>query len=144
MTAHEMLSENFHLILEREPKLTERLYEELFRRHPETEELFGEHSFATRRQMLSETLVGVLDVVAKESWVASNLNVLGCRHDSYEVGREMYDWWRDCLVELLADVSGEDWSDELERLWSDGIDALGAQMINARADALGAGLQASG
>lgn len=117
MTDLELITDNFETTMAREPNMTERLYKLFFARHPELRELFGDQSFPTQRQMLQETLVGVIDHLADESWLATNLKILGDKHVEYEVTPEMYVLWTDCLIDVLEDINAEDWSAQLELVW---------------------------
>ena len=118
---HELLAENLHLVTERDPDMTARFYERLFARCPHTRELFGPNSKPVREDMLTETLISTVNSLDGVPWVECNMDLLGVKHHEYEVTHEMYDWWTDCVIETLAELSDSDWSPRLEHLWRDRI-----------------------
>jgi len=61
---------------------------------------------------------------------------LGIRHLDYEVTPEMYDWWADVLLRTLRELSGGDWSAELERVWRSQLAAICALARDARLEPL--------
>ncbi len=124
MEDHEVLAKHIHLISEREPRIAERIYERLFRRHPQARKLFGPHAVAVQQDMLNETLIAVIDCLEGMAWLESHLQMLGATHVGFEVSDEMYDSWTESILEVLAEVSGSDWSPHLERLWRERMDHL--------------------
>jgi cytochrome P450/hemoglobin-like flavoprotein len=137
----EVLAEHLHLIGEREPHIAERVYERLFQGHPQLRELFGAHAAVVQQDMLNETLVGAVDTLEGMAWLESNLQLHGAMHVEFEVDDEMYGWWTEAILEVLAEVSGADWSPLLARLWRERMDHLcslmreGARQAGATSDA---------
>ncbi|MBW2360975.1 MAG: flavohemoprotein [Deltaproteobacteria bacterium] len=123
-----LLSENLELVASRDYQLAQRLYTRLFERHPELRALFGAHSSPTREEMLTETLLGAVDSLDGASWLESNLQLLGAKHTEFEVRDEMYEWWSECVLDVLEEVSGADWTSRLARLWRERLDHLCAHM----------------
>ncbi len=124
MDDHELLAANLHLIGEREPQITERLFERFFKRYPQAQELFGPHSVAIQEDMLMETLVGAVDSMDGVPWVESNMELLGVKHAKCEINDEMYDWWTKCILETLADISSTDWTPRLAEVWKQQLNHL--------------------
>ncbi len=124
MEDQEVIAEHLDLISEREPRIAERIYDRLFQRHPKVRELFGVHAAAVQQDMLNETLIGVVDSLEGMAWLESNLELLGAKHVEFDVSDEMYDSWTESIVEVLAEVSGSDWSPRLESLWRERMDHL--------------------
>lgn len=124
MEDHEVIAEHLHLISKREPRIAERIYERFFERHPQLEKLFGKFGAAVQQDMLTETLVGAVDSLEEMPWLESNLELLGAKHVEFDVSTEMYDWWANCILETLADLSGSDWTPRLERLWRERMDYI--------------------
>lgn len=112
-------------------ELTSRFYERLFSRHPEVVELFGRHSMAAQQQMLLETLTGVLEHLSDVSWLKANMEALGVKHHGYDVSFEMYDWWRVVMLDTLAQLSDNGWSDELGGAWDRQLRAICALVRDA-------------
>ena len=128
MTDLELINDHFHRLIEREPRLTERFYDRFFGKHPELRELFGVHSFPTQRQMLMETLIGVIDNLGDEVWVQTNMSLLGEKHVEYGVLPETYGVWTDTMLEVLEELSQDDWSPQLAAVWRKEIDRISAIM----------------
>ncbi len=124
MEDQKIISEHLHLISTREPKIAERIYERLFERHPQARELFGAHAEAVQQDMVNETLIAVVDSLEGNAWLESNMQLLGVKHAEFEVTDEMYDWWTDSILEVLAELSGPDWTPRLEQLWRERMDHL--------------------
>ena len=40
---------------------------------------------------------------------------------------EMYDWWIDVLIETLCELSGDAWSERLERVWRKQLEITGQE-----------------
>ena len=120
----EVIAEHLRVIGEREPRIAERVYERLFQRHPQIRELFGAHAAAVQQDMLNETLLGVVDSLDGMVLLESNLQLLGAKHVEFNVSDDMYDAWKESILEVLAAVSDSDWSPRLERLWRERMDHL--------------------
>ncbi len=114
MTVHDRRNAHF----------TERFYEILFDRRPDTRELFGAYPLAEQEEMMRETLrsLSVLMCVADDaeegaslhengkdelSWLAMNLRALGVSHAEYGVTPDMYDSYRLALIECAREVVGD-------------------------------------
>ena len=114
-----LLRDSFDLIVERAPNLTERFYDILFERHPQTRGMFQRNGRKQQEQMLTAALAGVLDHLDDVPWLSSQLGALGRRHEGYGVTREMYAWVGGALLATLEEVAGPDWSPALETAWTD-------------------------
>lgn len=125
----ELLRSSFSLVVEREPEVTRRFYEILFTRHPDLQPLFTRNDSATQQRMLAEALVAVLEHIEDESWLADKLGSLGAKHVGYGVTEPMYDQVGECLLATLADVAGDDWSDDLASAWADAYTAITSLML---------------
>jgi len=115
-------------VMEREPELTIRFYEHLFARHHEVEPLFSRNSRAQQALMLARALGAVVEHLEDASWLEQTLSVMGARHVGYGVTEAMYDWVGEALLETLAEVAGDAWSDELAAAWSEAYGAIAGLM----------------
>ncbi len=127
------LQESLHHMLEDELHLIDRIYERLFEKHPETAELFSKHSAPGRQQMVRETLMYAIDHADGAAWVHTNVQSHGRKHDTYDVEPRMYEWYMECVLEVFAEVSGENWTPETAELWREAIGYLSDLMRNASA-----------
>ena len=132
-----LLEENLELVTHRDPNATARFYDRLFARCPHLRDLFGANAAPVQEEMLTETLVSALDTLDNGVWVECNMELLGAKHREFAVTHEMYEWWTDCVIDTLAELSASDWSPVLERLWRDRIGHLCTLMRNAAVAAPG-------
>ncbi|HWB76247.1 MAG TPA: globin domain-containing protein [Nannocystaceae bacterium] len=124
----DLLRSSFALVVEREPELTRRFYEVLFRRYPQARALFGRNAARAQEQMLRDALVAVIDHLEDPTWLGETLGALGRRHVGYGVTIEMYDWVGASLIETLADVAGDAWNDALTQAWTNAYVAIASAM----------------
>ena len=120
----ELLCESLERLSSREPVLVTRFYELFFERHPEVRALFGEHGLSEREEMMRETLVSVVAYIEREPWLEINLEAMGKSHAEYGVEAPMYDWFVDCMLDALEQVSGADWRVEYDPAWRSALGFL--------------------
>ena len=124
-----LLQSSLGLVLENEQNLTLRFYEILFERYPQVKRLFGRKSQAEQAKMLQEALVSVVDRLEDGEWVSSTLEAMGHTHVDYEVTEEMYPMVGECLILALKDLSGDAWTQEMEKAWGDAYAAISGLML---------------
>ncbi len=130
-----LLRKSFDLVLEREPALTKRFYEILFSRYPQAKPMFSRNAPEKQQQMLAEALVAVVDHLEDASWLGDTLRGMGAKHVEYGVTDDMYDWVGASLLATLAEVAGDDWTDELASAWGDAYGAITSLMLEGAATA---------
>ncbi|HEV8246601.1 MAG TPA: globin domain-containing protein [Polyangiaceae bacterium] len=113
----ELLRSSFEMVVDRAPNLTQRFYEILFQRYPQTREMFPPTRREKQENMLTQALVAVMDHLEDAPWLVSTLHALGARHVGYGVTNEMYSWVGSSLLSTLREVAGDDWTPELENAW---------------------------
>ena len=116
---NELLRSSFELVVERAPNLTERFYDILFARYPQTRAMFHRNRRQDQEKMLTAALAAVIDHLDDVPWLSSQLGALGDRHKDYGITLEMYDWVGSSLLATLEEVAGKDWSPALEDAWSE-------------------------
>jgi len=125
-----MIRESFELVIERNPDFTARFYEILFERYPSVKPLFGRNSRQAQAEMLTRALVAVVDHIEDAPWLSETLGALGARHVDYGVAPEMYGFVGDALIATLAEVAGDDWTNEHTENWTAAYTAI-VQMMRA-------------
>ncbi len=125
---HELLSQNLRVVIGRDSDFSARFYSRLFNRHPQLRELFGPNSAPVQEEMLTETLISAVDDLDGLPWIEGNMRLLSEKHCEADITGEMYDWWAECVIETLAELSAPDWNPRLERLWRQQIERLCALM----------------
>jgi hemoglobin-like flavoprotein len=121
---HELLSQNLRAVIHGDTDFGARLYDRFFTRHPQLRELFGPNSAPVREEMLTETLISAVDDLEGLPWMTDNLQLLSLKHSDADVTHEMYDWWTECVIETLAELSAPNWNQRLEELWCQQIGRL--------------------
>jgi hemoglobin-like flavoprotein len=124
----ELLRESFALVVEREPEVTRRFYDVLFKNHPEAKPLFSRRSRPDQERMLRDMLVAIMDHLEDGPWLQSQLAALGQKHVGYGVRPEMYGWVGASLLETLAGVAGDAWTPELAAAWTAAYGAIAGLM----------------
>jgi|GEM_PF-937748 len=125
----DLLKEHLIELSQHEAELTDRLYERLFAKRPDAEELFGTYSRPNQQRMMSETLAAVLNMLDEEPWLEGYVHAMGSRHQfSYETPSEMYPPYAEALLEALAAISGSNWNAELARSWKAALDRVNEMM----------------
>jgi hemoglobin-like flavoprotein len=121
----ELLRAHLQDIVDREAELTALVYARFFALCPAAEELFGRYSESNKQRMMAETLIAVLNLLDRESWLDSYLRDMGSRHQfSYETPAHMYAPFSKAVVETLAELSGPGWSTPLARSWTLALDEV--------------------
>ena len=131
----EVLNESLQLVLERRPDFAPLFYEKLFSRYPESRPLFSDTNFDEQQKMLQEAIISVVDNANDAGWLKDNLTAMGRRHVHYGVTEEMYPWVGECLLATLAEIAGDDWSDEIENAWKDAYNAIVGIMLTGAEEA---------
>jgi len=128
-----LLRTSFEIVVEREPRLTEKFYDRLFKDCPALAPLFRESNRTSQEEMLGSALSNVLDHLEDATWLSSELRALGARHVGYGVTDSMYSQVGACLLATLSEVAGPDWTAELEAEWSHAYEAIAGLMIDGGA-----------
>lgn len=122
------LRSSFELVAEREPQLTHRFYDILFRRYPQAQPLFRNNPRQEQEKMLTDMLVKIMDHLEDEPWLVDQLGALGQKHVDYGVTEEMYGWVGTSLLEALQQVASSEWTPELAEAWTEAFDAIASLM----------------
>src|SRR2546428_2408339 len=104
----EILRNSFQRVVELSPQVTQRFYEVLFARYPQSRRLFGKGSGPRQEKMLAEALAAVIDHLEDASWLQTTLGGLGAKHVGYGVTDGMYAWVGDALIATLPEVLGDE------------------------------------
>jgi hemoglobin-like flavoprotein len=124
----QLLRDSFERVMEHEQLLTPRFYEILFTRYPQSRSLFGRGATERQQQMLQEALVAVIDHLEDSAWLANTLGALGAKHVEYGVTMQMYPWVGECLIETLAEITGDEWTSAHTEAWSEAYNAIAGLM----------------
>jgi hemoglobin-like flavoprotein len=117
-------AESLHLLLNREQVVTDLFYIKYLGRYPELEEHFVGVDMDQQAVLLRMAL-SVIHQYHEHRYPAAEqyLLVLGRKHARRAIPLELYPEWRDCMLDTLEQMLGDDWSDELEAEWTEAIEA---------------------
>jgi hemoglobin-like flavoprotein/tRNA A-37 threonylcarbamoyl transferase component Bud32 len=113
-------------------------YQRLFERYPSLKPLFAHTSMRRQQQHLAAALTLVIDHLRSPDDANEYLRELGARHAGYGAFASHYPAVTGVLVDVLREAAGDDWSDELDSAWLDGLDAVSAAMVAGGRDAASA------
>ena len=125
----ELIRESLGVVVEREAAITPRFYERLFARYPQVRPLFAKNDPERQQKMLQESIVAVVDHLEEPEWLAETLGNMGMQHVDYGVTAEMYPWVAECLLDTLADIAADQWSDDYRAAWEEALGAIAGLML---------------
>lgn len=106
-----------------------RFYERLFQACPHLSKLFT-GDIETQAQMLTQMLETVIYATNRPENLILGLSDLGRRHEGYGVKSDHYEIVRDCLLDTIREVLGEErYTPEVEDAWKSTINSLTRVMI---------------
>lgn len=113
-----LLRASFAQALTNAPDLGVRFYALLFERYPETRHLFGgPDEMVVLADRLVAALRGLMYRIDDAPTLTGALEELGARHVEYGVEDEMYDWFGECLLAVIAEAIASEWTSELAAQW---------------------------
>lgn len=126
-----LLEASFAVVAARRAEVAERFYERLFARHPTVKPLFAHVSMRRQQQHLMDALATVIDNLRNPDAVDQVLVELGERHIGYGAFPSHYHAVTSTLIATLRDTLGEEWTDEVDEAWHDGLEAVTSVMLRA-------------
>ena len=97
-----------------------RIYERLYRQHPEVQSLFVlDADGGVRGSMLQTTLETILDYASKGRLDHVSLGAWRLHHLAYEVDAELFTRFFFIIRDCVKDTLGGHWSTEMEAAWQD-------------------------
>ncbi|MDP6978456.1 MAG: globin domain-containing protein [Myxococcota bacterium] len=125
----DLIRNSFEYLTQHEVELCHKVYALLFDADPELEDLFTARHSAASSQMVRESLVYAFDYVDGATWVPINMSSLGSKHVEYEVVEAMYEQFIDAMLTAMSELSGDQWSPELENSWRELLRYLAELMV---------------
>ncbi len=113
----DLLERNFASIVPKASELTTVFYTHLFKNHPELRPMFPTE-MAVQKKKLGASLALVVANLRNPKVLTASLGELGIRHIDYNVKREHYPIIGKNLLVTLAEISGDQWTEELEEAWA--------------------------
>jgi hemoglobin-like flavoprotein len=124
------LHESLQRILASKQVLGDAFYEALFARHPEFRPLFEGLDLHRQAVVLTMELTAIDNYHRLRSPAARlYLQYLGTKHHDRGIPQELYGPFRETLLEVLQQVLGQGWTEELAGEWKAAIDDASAVMF---------------
>ena len=127
----ETLEVSFAAIAPDEKRLVERFYEELFERHPAVMPLFEGSDMKSQRAKLLAALKLVIANVRNMDALLPALQELGQRHQKYGAEPEHYIAVADVLISVMAEIAGDQWTQQTQQAWRGALNAIAGIMLGA-------------
>lgn len=126
----DLLRTSFDSICDRQDDFTNYFYTNLFIDYPELEPLFSHVQMDEQAKKLFASLVLVVDNLTKPDTLTSALRGLGARHVKYGVFPEHYPKVGGNLLNTMAFVLEEKWTDECAAAWTEAYGAITEIMLD--------------
>ncbi len=108
--------------------LTELFYAKLFAKHPGVRPLFPE-DIKPQSEKLAQTIGVVVGSIRNLGALVPVLHAMGERHVAYGTEPAPYDAVRDTLLEAMAELAGDLWTDDLQADWTAALNLVGETML---------------
>ena len=118
MASSNPIERSFELAAERCEDLTPLVYHRLFDAHPEARTMFRtEGSELVKGSMLDLTIDAILDFAGEHTGHFRLITSEISSHDAYGTPRELFVAFFGVIAQVLREVIGADWSDEIDTAW---------------------------
>jgi methyl-accepting chemotaxis protein len=126
----ELLEKTFSELAPSGEKLTERFYEELFERYPDVIPLFEHVDLAQQQKKLLAAIKLVINNLRNPETLATALKQLGAKHKIYGAEEAHYQAVASTLLDVMQELAGDLWTDEVQQAWSDALDTVSKIMLS--------------
>lgn len=130
-TQFEIVEESFNFLTEKGPLLAARFFERLFQKNPEMAPLFEGVSLDGQQKKFFASLVLIVQSLKQPEVLGDYLSGLGARHTHYGVKNEHYPIMVNNLLAVMAELSGDKWTDEVNDAWSKTISSITDTMMTS-------------
>jgi len=130
----DLLEQSFEAVKPRGDELVEYLYVRLFEEHPAVMPLFENTDMQEQAGKLLAALATVVANLRKPDVLVPHLQELGRRHVGYGAQPAHYDAVGAILLESLAYIAGDVWTDELRDAWAEAYGLAASVMIEAASE----------
>lgn len=131
----ELLESTFDAVAPRAGELAEFFYDRLFEQYPDVQPLFAGTDMKEQQGKLIAALATVVASLRKPEQLIPVLQRLGERHAGYGAEEAHYGAVGEVLLESLAHIAGDAWTDEAQQAWTDAYGVISSVMIEAARDA---------
>jgi hemoglobin-like flavoprotein len=129
------LETSFDLVAPSGDELVDVFYARLFAAAPAVRPLFHATDMNRQRTMLLRALVLLRASLQDLDAIVPRLRELGARHVAYGAQPDHYPVVGQVLVAAMAEVAGEAWRPEYERVWAEAYGVVAGAMLEGAASA---------
>lgn len=114
-----VISDTLERVIERVGDPMPLIFERLFAELPDAEALFvRDKGGLVRGQMFQVTMESLLDFLGDRSYGANLIQIERINHQGLGVEPEMFDRFYFTVMATFKDVLGDDWTEQMETVWS--------------------------
>jgi hemoglobin-like flavoprotein len=120
-----VISETLERVAERVNDPTSLVFQRSFSESPELEALFiRDRDGSVRGQMFQVTIESLLDFLGDRSYGANLVQIERVNHEGLGVDPALFDRFYLTVMATFRDVLGEDWTPDMERVWTRAVREL--------------------
>ncbi len=127
----DVLESSFQALAPMGESLTRKFYELLFERYPDVIPMFEGTSIEEQHKKLWAALQLVANSLRQPEKLIATLTELGKRHADYGALPAHYDAVAEILLEVMQELAGDLWTDEVQTAWSNALSTIANVMIKA-------------
>ena len=127
----DVLESSFQALAPMGESLTRKFYELLFERYPEVVPMFEGTRVEEQHKKLWAALQLVVNSLRQPEKLIEALTALGKRHADYGALPAHYDAVAEILLEVMQELAGDLWTDEVQAAWSNALSTIADVMIKA-------------
>jgi methyl-accepting chemotaxis protein len=125
-----LIRRSFEALAPRASELVRRFYEELFRRYPQVKPLFANTRPEEQQKKLLAALTLTVNNLDRPQVLAKTLAELGSRHQQYGAEPAHYDAVAGVLLDVMQELAGELWTDEVGAAWGAALGLVKETMLS--------------
>lgn len=133
--AIERIESSFNFLAPRGPELVDRFYAMLFARYPAVRPMFPTEMTAQKRKLLSSIAL-VIQSLRNLEQIRTVLFEMGKRHAGYGAQPAHYVAVRDTLIDVMAALTGPQWTAQLTGDWKAAFDLVAGRMLEGHMAAM--------
>jgi hemoglobin-like flavoprotein len=122
-------SESIDRVLAEEKSVLERFYKVFLDRVPEARPFFERVDMQSQAAMLAVALTAARMAPNLQNSTVIYFRVLGRRHERKGIPPKIYERFNATLLDVIAEVHGDDWNERLAAQWSAALSQIARLMI---------------
>ncbi len=127
----EIIENTFSQLADNGDKLVEGFYNLLFERYPEVKPMFANVDQKEQEKKLLSSLALVVNNIRKPEVLGPALTNLGKKHQKYGAVAEHYPAVAEVLLEVMSELAGDLWTDEVKLAWTNALNTVATAMLEA-------------